>query len=53
MFVALYRNINIYNIFAFPGAKTEGFFIESGAYEGETFSNSLLFELKRNYTGRL
>jgi hypothetical protein len=46
-----YVSFEIFVIFSFKGGKTEGFFIESGAYEGETFSNSLLFELKRNYTG--
>ena len=35
------------------GHKTDGFFIECGAYDGETFSNTLLFELKRNWTGLL
>ena len=34
------------------GGKRNGFFIESGAYDGETISNSLFFELKRNYTGK-
>ena len=34
------------------GEKTGGFFIESGAYNGEEISNSLFFELKRNYTGK-
>ena len=34
------------------GEKTGGFFIESGAYDGEEISNSLFFELKRNYTGK-
>ena len=33
--------------------KQNGFFIESGADDGETFSNSLFFELKRNWTGLL
>ena len=30
-----------------------GFFIECGAADGETFSNSLFFELERNWTGLL
>lgn len=32
--------------------KTNGFFIEAGAHDGETISNSLFFELNRNWTGR-
>jgi hypothetical protein len=32
---------------------SNGFFIECGAYDGEIFSNSLFFELKRNWTGLL
>lgn len=30
-----------------------GFFIEAGAYDGEAFSNTLFFELERNWTGLL
>ena len=33
------------------GQKRNGFFIESGAYTGEYLSNSLYFEIKRNYSG--
>lgn len=33
--------------------KENGFFIEAGAYDGETFSNTLFFELNRNWTGIL
>ena len=33
--------------------KQNGFFIEAGAHDGEHFSNTLFFELKRNYTGLL
>ena len=29
----------------------DGFFIEAGAFDGETFSNTLFFELKQNWTG--
>ena len=32
---------------------TNGFFIEAGAHDGEDYSNSLLFEMKRNWTGIL
>ena len=31
----------------------DGFFIEAGAFDGETFSNTLFFELKQNWTGLL
>jgi len=33
--------------------RRDGFFIECGAADGETFSNSLFFELERNWTGLL
>jgi hypothetical protein len=33
--------------------KENGFFIESGAFDGETLSNSLFFEKSRNWTGLL
>ena len=35
------------------GNKNNGFYIESGGYNGEEWSNSLFFELKRNYRGLL
>ena len=35
------------------GEKQNGFFIEAGALDGEAHSNTLLFELQRNYTGLL
>jgi FkbM family methyltransferase len=35
------------------GSKTNGFFIESGGYDGESHSNSLFFELERNWNGIL
>ena len=34
------------------GNQTNGFYIESGAYDGETLSNSLYFELQRSYKGQ-
>eukprot|EP00095_Tigriopus_kingsejongensis_P001337 maker-scaffold1057_size73593-snap-gene-0.26 protein:Tk01337 transcript:maker-scaffold1057_size73593-snap-gene-0.26-mRNA-1 annotation:"hypothetical protein DAPPUDRAFT_224483" len=37
----------------FRGKKRNGFFIEAGAYDGEIFSNSLFFEIKKNWTGLL
>ena len=33
--------------------KKNGFFIEAGAYDGEELSNTLLFEMKYNWTGLL
>ena len=33
--------------------RRNGIFLESGAYDGETLSNSLFFELHRNWTGIL
>ena len=39
---------HIYNKTSF-----DGFFIEAGAWDGEGLSNSLLFELKRGWTGLL
>ena len=33
--------------------RKNGFFIECGAADGEGFSNSLFFELKKNWTGLL
>ena len=35
------------------GGKRDGFFIESGAYDGEVFSNTLFFEIERNFKGLL
>lgn len=34
-------------------SKKNGFFVEAGAYDGEKMSNSLFFELERNWTGLL
>lgn len=31
----------------------DGYFIECGGYDGEVFSNSLFFELERNWTGEI
>jgi FkbM family methyltransferase len=35
------------------GSKMNGFFVEAGGYTGEDLSNSLFFELERNWTGIL
>ena len=31
--------------------KTNGFYVEAGALDGETHSNTLFFELHRNFSG--
>ena len=33
--------------------KKNGFFIEAGAYDGEHFANTLMFEMKHDWTGLL
>jgi len=35
------------------GSKMNGFFVEAGGFNGEDLSNSLFFELERNWTGIL
>lgn len=35
------------------GQKRNGFFVESGGFDGEAHSNSIFFELERNWTGIL
>ena len=35
------------------GSHRNGFFVEAGAYDGETYSNSLFFEKARNWSGIL
>ena len=35
------------------GSKKNGFFIEAGAFNGEYLSNTLYFEVRRNWTGLL
>ena len=41
------------NIFAeITGKKRDGFFIEIGGHDGEEYSNTLFFEIERNYTGK-
>ena len=56
--ILIFEDNNLYNTQMFVyyihfilGGKKNGFYIETGAYDGEIYSNSLLFELKRNYTG--
>jgi hypothetical protein len=34
-------------------SRRNGFYVECGAVDGEAFSNSLFFELERNWTGLL
>ena len=43
----------IHQMIVVKGQQTNGFFIESGAYDGEHLSNTLYFELERNYTGNI
>jgi FkbM family methyltransferase len=61
------REINLYNknrkdfsqigqskyIDSLLDSKKNGFFVEAGGFNGESFSNSLFFELERNWTGIL
>ena len=35
------------------GKQKEGFFVEAGAFDGEEFSNSLYFEMHKNWNGLL
>ena len=37
----------------YSNSKYNGFFIEAGAYDGETLSNTLFLEINRNWTGLL
>ena len=37
----------------FAEGKRNGFYIEAGGLDGEEHSNTLLFELERNYSGTL
>ena len=37
----------------YSGSKRGGFFIEAGAYDGESVSNTLFLEMERNWTGLL
>ena len=38
---------------AMLSSQRDGFFVEAGAFDGESLSNSLFFELERNWTGLL
>ena len=46
MYETLISHITLYS-----GRKRNGFFVEVGGYDGETHSNTVLFELERNWTG--
>ena len=48
-----YEQPTIINRGIFKGRVKNGFFIEAGAYDGESYSNSLFFEMKFNWTGIL
>lgn len=39
--------------YLYNSSKQNGFFIEAGAFDGYTLSNTLLFEVNRNWTGLL
>ena len=51
--VAYYLSNKLIKILASRLFKVNGFFVESGSYDGEYLSNSLLFELHRGWTGLL
>ena len=51
----VYSCVTIWNQihkFIFSGGKRNGFFIEAGALDGQLHSNTLLFEIARNFTGK-
>ena len=55
MLYRYYSCVSVWNpiqIFIFSGGKRNGFFIEAGALDGQQHSNTLLFEIERNYTGK-
>ena len=35
------------------GSKRNGYFVEIGGHDGEEYSNTLFFEINRNYTGNI
>ena len=35
------------------GSKRNGYFVEIGGHDGEEYSNTLFFEINRNYTGKI
>ena len=37
----------------FEGFKRNGYFVEIGGHDGEEYSNTLFFEINRNYTGKV
>ena len=53
IFVQIKNNKNYEKIMILFNSKRNGFFIESGAHDGESLSNSLYFEKKFNWTGLL
>ena len=42
-----------YQLYVLPFFKTDGFFLECGAFDGETSSNTVYLEHKRGWTGLL
>jgi len=55
--VLVHTGVNVEGQSAFVdkllSGRRDGFFVECGAADGESFSNSLFFELERNWTGLL
>ena len=49
----LYRNYICFKTFCIIFPQENGFFVESGAFDGEYLSNSLFFERQRHWTGLL
>ena len=35
------------------GSKRNGYFVEIGGHDGEEYSNTLFFEINRNYSGKV
>ena len=44
--------INVFSYFC-EGFKRNGYFVEIGGHDGEEYSNTLFFEINRNYTGKV
>ena len=44
--------VNVISNF-FEGSKRNGYFVEIGGHDGEEYSNTLFFEINRNYTGKV
>lgn len=51
--VIISLSLNLINISQILGGKDSGFYVEVGADDGENYSNSLFFEVFRNWRGIL